>query len=557
MEPVRDGRGVALTAPVGGFLRIASTSVLADQLLAELSEPERIVAASRYSTGPFAHRLGAVPRLEGIGDVERLIALSPDVVLMSTFAGDAERVRRLEEAGLTLFDLGEARGVDSTLRAIGDIGALLDCRERADRLSASFSRRLAHVAADLPAGTPRRAGMYLAVIADQLFGGTTGTSYHDVLIHAGIDDCAAERYRGWPQYAAEQLLALDPPLIVTKSGMAQTLRRHPWLAGLRACRDPGGIIEIDADLIEDPGLGVLNAAEALNDAAYPVFGIFSGSSPCDGRIRGLVGIGSDARAELMNWNLVLHADAETHAPSTYDLHCAYGMTEAGKPGLAKEMKSLDRHGSWTIGAGSASDPQAVVYELSGTVSLLRVGAGILHVLNPDRSLMSGNGGWSYTLNRLEASEPLVDAALAMSQPDMSYQVAPLSSGPSVFGIFQGRTPCHGIARQLDIEAHPGSNRVKWMVTLYQDPRSKAPTTYKIEYSLQRIGSRTGGWSIIPGAAGGGNPTVYRLDHETEPAIHLLKGDDNVLFLLDRDQRPLVGNAAFSYTLDRRKPLLPW
>jgi hypothetical protein len=36
----------------------------------------------------------------------------------------------------------------------------------------------------------------------------------------------------------------------------------------------------------------------------------------------------------------------------------------------------------------------------------------------------------------------------------------------------------------------------------------------------------------------------------ERALLLFKGDDNVLFFLDGQQRLLIGNADFSYTLNR-------
>jgi hypothetical protein len=48
--------------------------------------------------------------------------------------------------------------------------------------------------------------------------------------------------------------------------------------------------------------------------------------------------------------------------------------------------------------------------------------------------------------------------------------------------------------------------------------------------------------------------IYRLEPAKGHALlHLLKGDDNVLFFLDKKQKPLVGHAEFSYTLNRREP----
>lgn len=155
--------------------------------------------------------------------------------------------------------------------------------------------------------------------------------------------------------------------------------------------------------------------------------------------------------------------------------------------------------------------------------------------------MTGNGGWSYTLNRRERAEERVDARLAQRQPDMSYPILPLATGPAVFGVFEGRTPCQGIARQLEITVPRECTKAKWRVTLYKDVETQTPTTYKVEGGLFQRGAQEGRWNIL-------REDLYVLDG----SLRLLKGDDNVLFMLDRSFRPLVGHEDFSYTLDRRR-----
>ena len=134
---------------------------------------------------------------------------------------------------------------------------------------------------------------------------------------------------------------------------------------------------------------------------------------------------------------------------------------------------------------------------------------------------------------------------------MSYKIAPLATGPTVFGVFEGRSPCHGIARELKLPQHAGCTKVKWRITLYQDPRTSAPTTYKVEGTLHRQSAREGTWSIVRGAKTDPNAIVYRLGPTpTEAELLLLKADDNILFILNRDREPMVGHAEFSYTLNR-------
>ncbi len=279
-----------------------------------------------------------------------------------------------------------------------------------------------------------------------------------------------------------------------------------------------------------------------------VFGVFAGSSPAGEAIRPILQIPQDANAELIEWNLTLYQDRKTKSPTTYRLHCDYGPAVANLPGLGKKRTTVLREGSWTIGKGIKSNPEAVVYELKGAVSLFRIAPDVLHVLNRDQTLMIGTSGWSYTLNRMEASEKPVDPAVAAAAPDLgSYSLSPVATGPGTLGVFEGRSPCQGIARDLNMKVHAGCNKAKWRVTLHQNPAA-----YKIEGTLYRQRFREGNWSIIRGTETDPKAIVYRLaPTKTEAALYLLKGDDNVLFFLDQNRKPLVGHSRNSYTLNRR------
>jgi hypothetical protein len=297
--------------------------------------------------------------------------------------------------------------------------------------------------------------------------------------------------------------------------------------------------------------GMSRAAERGDAASESVFGQFVGSSPCGESIRQLLRIPADADSDLIQWKLTLRQDPKTKAPAGYKLHCDHGKTVPGTPGLSGARTAVRREGHWKISKGTKSATDAVVYELDGAVALVKVAHDILHVMNPDRSLMVGNGGWSYTLNRAESAEKPGDPDLPT--PSLSYTISPAATGPTVFGIFEGRSPCLGIARELKLAEDAGGIKAKWRVTLYHNPVTLAPTTYKVEGSLHRKGAREGKWTIQRGNDADRNAIVYCLAPPSESAapLYLLKGDDNVLFFLNQKRNPLVGHADFSYTLNRR------
>ena len=265
---VVDARGRAV--PAGAYRRIVSLGIESDALLAELCEPERIAAVSAFGeNSAYRVRFGAKPRLAGLTDLEPLIALAPDLVLVSTAGDQLDRLARLHEAGLTVFDLGAQRGTASLLLNARRIAALLGDEARGERWAAAFARRLASVSAHLPAGLMRRRACYVSAFGDELYGGTLGTSFHDVLTAAGLIDIAAEHLRDWPKLSIELLIAMDPDTLVLNRGGAAAIRRLPGADALRALRTPGGVLELDPALLQDPTLGILDAAEALVDLAYP------------------------------------------------------------------------------------------------------------------------------------------------------------------------------------------------------------------------------------------------------------------------------------------------
>jgi iron complex transport system substrate-binding protein len=254
--------------PLRPYRRIVSTSVLTDRLLVELAEPDRVLAFSAVGarTSLWAYQYAGKATVEGLGALEPLIALHPDLILLSSFGAHA-RVAKLRAAGIAAFDLGEMRGM-ATLPATAEaVGALLGHPERADRFLRSFQRRMRAVAVGL--GDRRRhTAIYVAAIGPAVYGGTVGTSYHDVLAAAGLVDAAAGRFRDWPSYSAEQVIALAPEHLVTKAGRGAALCHHPGLDRLAACRNAGGVIELPDALLDEPGPAMLDAAEALYDAVY-------------------------------------------------------------------------------------------------------------------------------------------------------------------------------------------------------------------------------------------------------------------------------------------------
>ncbi len=274
---------------------------------------------------------------------------------------------------------------------------------------------------------------------------------------------------------------------------------------------------------------------------------YVGSTPAGAEILSALGLDRAGPPELIEWTLALQGSERS---GRFDLRLVYGRAAQGSPGLASGPAQDRRQGTWT--SATLPDITGRVLRLSDAVDLVQMSPDVLHVLNSERDLMVGDGGWSYTLNREASAEPIPAAGVVSSQPDMSYRILPLSTGAETFGVFEGRTPCQGIAGLIAIEPPENCVKVKWRITLNQDAQTSRPTSYRIEGSLHRQKAREGTWSRIRGTADDPKASVIRLGAAAgESELDLLVGDDGVLFVLDESGKPLVGHALYSYSLNRR------
>lgn len=265
---VVDARGIEV--PTAPYERIVSLNTISDQVLLELVAPERLVAVTGYvkETHPESWRFGDRPAVQSSDQLEAVLSLDPDLVIISRFANEAY-MERLREVGIHVFDLGEMLGAETTRANIRALGALLQVPEAAERLEKELVRQLWALENAVPA-EEHVPGMYLAVYGDHLSGGTAGTSYADVLRYGGVLDLAAEQgFQGWPQYDPEELMAIDPPLIVTSEGMGKAIRGHSLLKDLRACGPEGRILELPRAYLGDAGLGLIEAAGRIQEAVHP------------------------------------------------------------------------------------------------------------------------------------------------------------------------------------------------------------------------------------------------------------------------------------------------
>jgi hypothetical protein len=300
--------------------------------------------------------------------------------------------------------------------------------------------------------------------------------------------------------------------------------------------------------------GLILLAMACASFAHADGGIFVGSTPCGAQITRFLGFTPGPKCEFVRWELSLGVDAKNEAPGPAVAQVEYGVY--GQP-----LTKLKRELTWVAVNGTAERKDAQVVELKrgkANLKLWRVSDETLHFLDAKNQLLVGDGGHSYALSFAVAQKPEPAAA---APPDFTYKLLPLASGANVYGVFEGRTPCE-IAKLINIPVAAGCIKLKWRLTLFQDPKTKAPASYRIEGSLFPQGPREGALTPLSGTPFDAAAQVVRLElsdaerasyvrgKSAEP-IHLMRGDENVLFFLDNGGKLGLGNRDFNYVLNRR------
>jgi hypothetical protein len=286
--------------------------------------------------------------------------------------------------------------------------------------------------------------------------------------------------------------------------------------------------------------------------------IFQASTPCDDVSKALLEIPTDFKCDWMKWNLTVYQDQKNPEPATYKLVCVYGLPRQGSREFLPGSKTLELSGKCTIMRGLSNNANAVVYKLTSpdshiALSFLKLDQNLLHLLDEKDQLMVGNGGFSYTLNRIN---PVKLSSVKFSSESIS--VLPIITDSATIGLFDGRTPCISIPRELNGITADGCQITKWRLTLYQDPKTHTPTTFQIYTVYVGKGNsrytNTGKWGMTRGTKTDPSAIVYELilDSDKPQSLTFLKGDDNILYFLDKDMNFMVGDNYTSFTLNRAK-----
>lgn len=262
------GRTVALSRPASRVVTLAPSLT---ELVFAAGGGASLVGTTALSDFPPAAtqiaRIGDAARL----DVERVLALKPDLVLVWQRGALGREIEQIGAAGVALFQL-EPRRLDEVPRAIERLGVLLGHEAQA-------TSRAAQLRTALEALRRRHAGAVPVRVFYQVWQSpllTVGGAHliDDVITLCGGVNLFAGSNQLVPSVSAEAVVAADPEVIVsadeiggaapawqraTRQPSLATWRRHTQLTAVRR----GWFFTLNGDTISRPGPRIVTGAESM------------------------------------------------------------------------------------------------------------------------------------------------------------------------------------------------------------------------------------------------------------------------------------------------------
>jgi iron complex transport system substrate-binding protein len=249
------------------------------------AHPQRIITLAPNLT-EIVYAIGAGNRLVGnttfcdyppeakqvakVGDtlqpnIERIIALNPDVILISTASQLETFTKQLDERRIAVF-ITDPHDLEGVFRSIKTLGDILGEQEQAEKLVNGLRARVAAVEDAVKRATPMT--VFYQVSPSPLWTAGRKSWITDLIRRAGGKSVTAEVEGEWMRYSEEAALASRPEAIIMATGggdkmeVAAALQKSPAVINKR-------VYGINGDFLSRPGPRLVDGLEQIARVLHP------------------------------------------------------------------------------------------------------------------------------------------------------------------------------------------------------------------------------------------------------------------------------------------------
>lgn len=244
------------------------------EIVYALGAGEKMVGRSNYCNYPEE-----VLDVEEIGamdlDVEKILALQPDVALLSMHhhRQNGHILDQFRAAGITVVVVNnEAKSFEDVYASIRLVAQATGASEKAEEVIQDMQEHLAQIKARVASVTEKKKVWIEVSPAPNIV--TTGkdTFMHYMLEMIQAINVAGDE-QGWPQFVEEEIVRLNPDVIITTYGFYvdnpahAILNRSGW-SQVEAIKNKQ-VFDVHNDTVTRPGPRLMDGVETLAKFIYP------------------------------------------------------------------------------------------------------------------------------------------------------------------------------------------------------------------------------------------------------------------------------------------------
>jgi len=263
VRSVTDDLGRTVNVPVKIDRAISLAPSLTEMIFA-VGAGDTLVGVTSYCNYPEQAKA-----IEKVGDtmtpnIERIIALKPQIVFVSTASQLEAFTKTLDDQGIAVF-VSDGKSLDDVYRSLNQFGDLFGTRKRAANLVSDLTQRADAVRSSVEGKpTPK---VFVQISNDPLFTIGKDSFLTEVLDHAGGSSATKDVPTAYPKLSKETAMAMGPDVIIL-SDSDDNKEPNVVFKDSRAVKN-GRVYRVNADILSRPGPRLVDAIEQIARDLHP------------------------------------------------------------------------------------------------------------------------------------------------------------------------------------------------------------------------------------------------------------------------------------------------
>lgn len=263
------GRKITLDKPAEKIVVLSAADC---EILYAIGAGDKLVGRGEYCDYP--EEVNSIPSVESgmETNIEQIIALNPQVVIMSKMAQSKEHAETLEKAGIKVV-VSDPQNIEGVYTAIKLIGTIAGKDKEADAVIDNMKSVFSDISAKADKNSGKTIYFEVSPLEFGLWTAGKGTFMDELAAMLGLTNAFSD-VEGWAEISEEQVIERDPDYIVTiamyfgegKTPTEEIMGRSSW-QNMKAIKNKA-VLNVDSNEICRPGPRLVNALTDMYKFIY-------------------------------------------------------------------------------------------------------------------------------------------------------------------------------------------------------------------------------------------------------------------------------------------------